>query len=123
MSIRGQFAKAAADIFTAFGDVPVDCTLRKLVETTYNTTTGEVDVPTDEFESQVILIDYDQREVDGESVRTSDVKGIIRQATLDGETPNVNDKLQVGDRLFDIINVGEDPAGALWMLQLRTSDA
>ncbi len=122
MSLRADFAAAAVDIFAAFGDVPIALTLTKMLSAEYNTTTGVVDTANDEFEAQGFIIEYDQHEVDGETVRTGDVKCILRQAEIDAQV-TVNDKITINERIYDVVNVGKDPADALWLLQIRSSDA
>jgi hypothetical protein len=122
MSVRGDFAQSAADIFAAFGDVPVDVLLTKLVSTEYDPTTGTVESANDEYEGQGFVIEYDQHEVDGETVRTGDVKCILRQAEFT-EAPTPSDRVTIAERIYEVINIGKDPADALWILQLRSPDA
>jgi hypothetical protein len=81
----------------------------------YDPATGTAGSNTVTYTGRGIFGSYEAKDVDGTNILASDTKLIALQAEVTG-TP------QVGDRIGaqGVKNVGKDPAGATWILQLRS---
>lgn len=93
----------------------------------YNSTTpaaaadsAAVSLTSQDFPASAIMGSYKQFEITGTSILATDRKATLRQAEVPGAgTPTTADKLVVGGKSLTIVNVGQDPAGVLWVLQVR----
>ncbi len=62
--------------------------------------------------------EYAQHDINGTIIAVGDVRVFILASTLD-ITPVTTDRVTVGGKVYSIISVATDPAGALWTLQCR----
>lgn len=93
----------------------------------YNSTTpasaadsAAVTLTSQDFPASGILGSYKQFEITGTSILATDRKLTLRQAEIPGAgTPTTSDKAVVGGKSLTIINVQQDAASVLWVLQVR----
>lgn len=121
MGLKSVFANAAAVAFKAADDVPVDVILRRTIPGTYNPATGKTGPATvTDYPAQAIMGQYKQQELAGTSILATDRKVTVRQAEVSTMgTVTTSDKLVMGGTVKTIVNVGQDCAGVLWVLQVR----
>ena len=84
----------------------------------YNATTGAPGVTMTSQTVKGTFARYRKDEIDGEAVRLEDQKCLIG-ATLLTVTPTLNDTITRGSETWVVKGTTIDPAGALWVLQVR----
>jgi len=84
----------------------------------YNATTGAVTVSQTAYSILATLVRYRKEEIDGDAIRVEDKKALIAALNLP-VTPTLNDTLVDGANTWIVVGANIDPAGALWILQLR----
>lgn len=115
----GLTSEIQADIAAAFdtdlADAVQDFTGKRVI-------VGQLDPVTDtqtstdiEYTGRGVFSDYDTKEVDGFNILRTDTKLIALQNEVTA-IPAIGDKIS---GLFDVINVGRDPANCIYELQLR----
>ena len=105
---------------TALGDIPVTAVFSRTTTGAFNPVTGTYATATLATHSCTgVLADYKQGLIDGTLIQTGDLELTFRQAAL-GITPTTNDKVTADGTSYSIINIAQDPAGATWVLQLRS---
>ena len=121
MGLKTVFANAAAVAFKAADDIPLAVSLRRTVAGTYHPATGTTTPSTTtDYACQAIQGTYKQSEIDGTSILTTDRKVTVRQAEVAAMgTVTTSDKVVIGSTVKTIVNVGQDCAGVLWVLQVR----
>ena len=121
MGLKSTFANAAATAFKAADDIPVDVILRRTIPGTYNPATGKTGPATvTDYPAQAILGTYKQIELSGTSILATDRRATIQQSQVSAMgTVTTSDKLVMGGTVKTIVNVGQDCAGVLWVLQVR----
>lgn len=121
MGLKSTFANAAAVAFKAADDIPVDVILRRTVAGTYNPATGTTTPSTTtDYPASAIMGTYKQFELSGTSILATDRRATIQQSQVSAMgTVTTSDKLIVGGTTRTIVNVGQDCAGVLWVLQVR----
>lgn len=119
--LKGIFADAAAIIFEAADDIPQDMAIRRTVPGVYNPATGKTGPATvTDYACQGIVGTYQQNEINGTSILTTDRRVTIRQAEVAGAgVVTTSDKLVIGSTVRTIVNVQADAASILWTLQAR----
>lgn len=116
-------AQAAIKAATAVGATKSG-TLRR-VTSVYAPTTGTNETVTTEYAWTGVLESYTERQTGGDglsgNVLTSDRKWTAAAADLPAtvEPTPETDKLVVGGVTYSIVNAKQDPAGALWIVQVR----
>jgi len=73
---------------------------------------------TTDYDCQGWRDEYEQSEINGTLIAQGDVRVFILASTL-AITPVTTDHVTVGGKVYSIISVATDPAGALWTLQCR----
>ena len=121
MGLKSTFANAAATAFKAADDIPVDVILRRTIPGTYNPATGKTGPATvTDYPAQAILGTYKQIELSGTSILATDRRATIQQSQVSAMgTVTTSDKVVIGSTVKTIVNVGQDAAGILWVLQVR----
>jgi len=84
----------------------------------YDPATRTVTESTAAYAVSMVLTSYEQREIDNRSVMGTDIKAIIAQNDLT-PTPTLKDTVTIAGVKHEIVNIGQDPAGAIWKFQLR----
>jgi len=72
----------------------------------------------DETNVEMMFIDYLASEIDGQRILSTDQKILIPANNLTA-TPKNTDYIESAGLKWYVIDVGKDPAGALWQLQSR----
>lgn len=121
MGLKSVFANAAATAFKAADDIPQAVILRRTIPGVYNPATGKTGPATvTDYPAQAIVSTYKQFELSGTSILTTDRKATVRQAEVSAMgTVTTSDKVVIGSTVKTIVNVGQDAAGVLWVLQVR----
>jgi len=116
---RSTLAKAVKTAFSALGDIPESATLIRSTSK-YNTSTGTNVVSTTKFSiKKAIFTSFQISEVDDVVVKASDVKMLIQQTDI-STRPNIStDDIERNSKSYSILDLKEDPAGVLYILQLR----
>ena len=119
--LKELFAEAAGAVFEAADDVPQAVFLRRVTPGVYNPATGKTSPATTvDHPCQGIIGTYKQIELSGTSILATDRRVTIRQAeVVAAGTITTTDKVVIGGTAKTIINVGQDAAGVLWVLQVR----
>lgn len=119
---RSTIVKAVTSAFKALGEIPESVTYRRTASA-YNPATGTVVATnTDYVLSKMIFTRFENFEVDKQLVLASDVKAIIQQSELSIVPSTATDKVvRTRDgKIYNILRVSQDPAGATYTLQLRS---
>lgn len=67
-----------------------------------------------------IVYGYTRREIDGVLVKPFDRRFLCLQADLP-VSPNLTERLVLDGKGWEVVGIEEDPAQAVWMLQIRGS--
>ncbi len=122
MGLRDTFKKAAQTAFQAAGDVKETAYYYQRGSVVYNVSTGIASATDSQYVVSMIFSNYNQREIDNESILPTDVRGMIPQNKMT-PTPKMDDyirRVESGSSVtYEIRNIVTDPAGALWEFQLR----
>ena len=119
MGLLDTFRDAAETIVEAFDDIPKSVTYVQKGASVYVPGTGAVTSTDTEYTTTAIFDEYEMDEVNNSVIRATDKLAYIASNDLE-VTPVVDDEIVDADSVtWQIINVGSDPADALWMLQIR----
>ena len=109
-----------ADVAAAFDDDLADAvrafTLTRATRTVTDRYRGTSEEATAAFDSRGVFGRFNAEEVDNQHILATDEKLTVLQNEL-GTEPAVGDQI-AGRR---VMGVGQDPAGAIWTLQLRSA--
>ena len=119
--LKALFTEAAGAVFAAFDDIPQAVILRRTIPGVYNPATGKTGPATIvDYPCQGIVSTYRQNEITGTSILTTDRRVTIRQLEVVGAgTITTTDKFVLAGTSRTIVNVQQDAAGVLWVLQVR----
>lgn len=125
MGLRETLSNAAKTAFVAVGDIPETAYYYQegMSSTSYDISTGTVSTVTGSpYIVSMVFVRYTQSEVQNEHIEPADMMGLIPQANISA-IPVIDDHLyrvEAGASVrYDIIDRQQDPASALWKLQLR----
>jgi hypothetical protein len=86
----------------------------------YAPATGTVTRPETSHTVEGLLYGYRRDDIDGVLIRPFDQQFLVHQSELP-VTPKVTERLVLDDGTsWEIVRVEQDPAGATWMLQIRS---
>ena len=123
MGVKEALQEATRAAFLAFDNVASSCTYTVVGIISYNPTTGASSSTDDDYllEHAIILDNYNLGEIDNETVRITDMQGLVPGELIDDNsiTPKVSDTIAVAGVTREIINISRDPADALYVFQLR----
>lgn len=90
---------------------------------TLDPVTGDYPTTTTAYSGRGIFANYEAREVDGQHILATDTKLIALQNEVVRDSDGSQYAPAVDDTLagYRVVNVGKDPAGAIWEVQLRRS--
>lgn len=97
----------------------------RMVQGEYDPDTGTAPEVTTTYIGRGVFGSYLSKEIDGSLIRTTDVKLTLLQnellIALEGAPTTVIAVPEIGDVIGGqrVLNVGQDPAGAIWTIQLR----
>jgi hypothetical protein len=125
MGLRDTLTNAAKTAFVATGDIPETAYYYQdtYTSTAYDISTGVVSTTSaSPYVVSMIFVQYSQKERESENIEPADMKGLIPQANISA-VPAIDDHLyrvEAGASVrYDVIDREQDPAAALWKLQLR----
>lgn len=118
MSLRALVQDVVSGAFPALGDLPESVIYSSKPTSTVNPTTGQVTVASLNYAVSLVLVKYRREEIDGESVRPEDMKGLLPAKDL-GFTPGLNDTITRNGKVWAVQRIALDPAESLYTLQLR----
>jgi hypothetical protein len=123
MGIRDVFSKGAQTIFAAVGDVPETAYYYVHASAVYDVSSGTVSTGASAVVTTMVFENYTNMDVANKNVKPTDLKATIPQAYLSAIYPDTRDhvqKIEAGVSVrYDVIDIGQDPAGATWEFQLR----
>lgn len=122
MGFRATIAKALEATYNAIGDIPVSFTYRR-VTSSYSTATGtNTTTNTDYIVKKGLFLSYETMEIDKNLILATDQKLLIQSSSLPVASVNIaTDKIVGSDgKVYNIVRVTQDPAGATLKFQLRT---
>ena len=114
-------AIAANAVKTGFEitNAPQSMVIRRVTPGGYNPSTGQTTAASStDYDCTAIIANYDQSDVDGSTILSTDRRVIIQQDDF-SITPTTSDKAVIGGRVLEIVNVGADAVDATWQLQVR----
>lgn len=119
--LKELFAEAAGVVFAAADDIPQAMAIRRSIPGVYNPATGKTGPATvTDYPCQGVVGTYQQNEINGTSILTTDRRVTIRQAEVAGAgVVTTSDKLVIAGTTRTIVNVQADAASILWTLQVR----
>ena len=118
LDIRTLSANAVAKGF-ALTNAPQAMVIRRVTPGGYSPATGQTTAASStDYDCTAIVTNYDQNDVNGSTILSTDRLVIIQQAELT-ITPTTSDKAVIGGRVLGIVNVGADAVDATWQLQVR----
>lgn len=118
MGIRESIQKAVAGGLDALGNLQDTIQYNSAGTTTYNATTGSSTTPMTTQTVKGQFVRYKMKEIDGDAIRIEDQKCLIGATVLTVE-PTLNDTITRGSQLWVVQGATIDPAGALWVIQVR----
>ena len=121
MGLSDAIKGAAGAALTAIADLATQMTYVSVTPGVYVPDAGTNFDPTVEYSITGIIVNYKDREFDGDRIRRGDRKIIIEQASLT-PIPNLSDRIEVGEIRYNILRIEQDPAEAIWILQVRTNE-
>lgn len=122
MGLKDTIQKAAQTALKVVDDITVSVTFESVGSTSYDASSG---IPTSTDSGHMVSMifgAYSQQEIVQHQLRPTDVKATIAQLDLpvtpkmDDEVWNVVANVTVA---YDVVNIGKDPADAIWVLGLR----
>lgn len=102
------------------GSLVIQATLKTAGVASYNAASGVKSITTTDKSIDVVVDKFAFNEIDGEQVKSSDVKLVM--FNNDDTVPSLSDKVVLNGATYDLINVNPVQAGSkviIFMLQLR----
>lgn len=120
MSLGDIIRQAVQDGIVALDDLVPPCIYTSVVDPSYDAATGTITKPSAAYaEIPILFTSYERNEIDGEAIRPEDQKAIVAQLALP-PAPTLNDTITRADgTVWTVLSVGQDPARATWVLQVR----
>lgn len=119
MGLTGTIQKAVGSGFGALGDLKKTVTHIRAGTPVYDPATGsETGVAeTTQANIKAVIAGYKNFEINGAQIVVGDRKVLVPAGSLQVE-PKVNDKIEFDGVKHQVKNVGKDPAGAMYILQV-----
>ena len=118
MGLKSNIQSATLGAFASLSDLLTSVTYRHITPGAYNPATG-TQTPTVTTQSvSVLLVDYVAREIDGQVIQPGDQKVLCPQSYL-SPAPALLDEIVIGSDTWAVVRVANDPANAMWELQVR----
>ena len=118
MGLKETIQAAVQSGLKGLGNLQPNLTYQAAGTPSYNATTGASSVTTTSYTVPGTFAAYRKDEIDGQVIRPEDQKCLIGALALP-VTPTVNDQIVNGTETWLVVGVRIDPAGALWVLQVR----
>ncbi len=122
MGLESVFKNGAAAVIKAVGDIAEDAWYYQTGSTTYDVSAGVVSTVDSAYFTSGIFSKYKAHEIDNRNVLPHDLKFSVPQNTF-SLTPNQQDFIKrlenYASTRYDVIDITQDSAGAMWHIQLR----
>ncbi len=122
MALSDVFKKAAQTAANVFSSVFKEVRYQAHGDTAYNVSTGLTEDFAEQHMVTMLFETYQNHEMDGARVLPTDVKATIPQLNLPPR-PTLHDTVHVVEAgvsvVYEIMGCSQDPAEAVWELQLR----
>ena len=117
--LKAGISKAVSKAVAALDDIAKSVSYFRTGTPTYNAATGAITRNETEYTSvKIFMTAYRRYEVDGSRILADDRKVLLPQNNL-SVTPTINDRIVDGTDSWEVVGVVQDPASALWSLQVR----
>lgn len=126
MGLRDALKSAARAAVVAVGDLAASAVYHSHATTVYDASAG---TPTVTYSTvggcRVIVSEFRLADNDPRSrapdfdVRAEDKQADLPASYVSGVTPKPKDRIVIDGETWNVVNVGTDPAEALWQLQIR----
>jgi hypothetical protein len=124
MGLETVFRSVGVIAQNVFDGVYVSARFEVLGSAVYDASAGVVSTTASSVTTTMLFEEYSNNEVDNDKIEPTDVKGTTSQTLLTVEPTlkhRVHRLIADSSAVYEILNVGQDPAGALWILHLRQS--
>lgn len=122
MGLGDVFKKAAVTAGNIFGDVFASVRYEQISSSVYDVSAGVASAISTSVVQKVLFATYDTREIPGSHIQPGDVRGLIVQTGFVFH-PKIHDQVhrieQGVSTIYEVVDVSEDPAHAIWEVQLR----
>lgn len=120
MGLKTAIQSATKAGVVALGDLKKPCIYIQVKPGAYDATVGAESDITNKITlaNDITLVRFKKSEVDDEEVLKTDWKGLVLQSDLHFR-PNKGDRLEIERRIYRVVEFSEDPASALWIIQIR----
>ena len=119
MSLKTTIQNAAKTAFGVVSSMLESVTIKHKTGTSYDSGTM-VNTPTySSTTTQAIVANFNAREIDNSSILASDKRIVIERRLVANIDPADRITLGASTDEYDIMSVKEDPAEAVWVLQVR----
>ncbi len=120
MGLNKIFKSAVKTIFKTFSDFIINDVVLIYPDPDYNPVSGEVGgTPTTLVIDEIIFVDYEKKEIDGDIIRSLDKKALIQAVSITIGTIDTDMKLEIDGDTWDIVDVTLDPSKSLYETQSR----
>ncbi len=123
MGLRETMQAAAVAIVAAVGNIAASTNYHAVASVaTYNASSGAAGTTTYSTVHgvSVVFMEFEVEKVDGVQVLPEDKQALIAAGPLSAITPRPKDQILEVSTTWEVVRVGVDPAGAAYMLQVRT---
>lgn len=121
MGLSDAMKDAVGAAFSAIADLATQMTYVSIVPGGYVPSAGVAFPARTEHITTGIIVDYKDKELDGDRIRRGDRKVLLEQSKL-SPTPNLGDQIEVEDLIYNILQIEQDPIGATWTFQVRINE-
>lgn len=120
MALRDAIKGAAKAAVDAVGDVAVSTNYEAFASTTYNASAGtNTPVYSTTAGVKVVFDEFRLEQIDGQNVKPEDKMALVPAKSISAVTPKTNDRIVENGATWNVQDVRNDPAEALWTLHVR----
>jgi len=119
VSLRATVRAGVKTAMKSVGDLKSTFTLLHRVMGVYDPITDTTTATTTSTTVEGLLVGFEQREIDGENVKTDDQRALIDADLLPGIFPEKNDKITIDGVTWNVQRILSPPTYPLWILQIR----
>lgn len=118
MGLKETIQQAVKGGLAGLGNLQGSVTYRAAGNPVYNATTGATALAMTDYTVPATFVRYRKEDIDGDAIRPEDQKCLIGATHLT-VTPTLNDTIVDGATTWIVQGGQIDPAGALWVIQVR----
>lgn len=121
MGLSDAIKDAVGAAFSAIADLATQMTYVSIAPGGYVPSAGSTFSARTEYVTTGIIVDYKDKELDGDRIRRGDRKVLLEQSKL-SPIPNLGDQIEVESSVYNILQIEQDPVGATWTFQVRVNE-